>query len=336
VSKPNKKMIIIQRPQQTRGKELALTMGFFDGVHLGHRELVSKVVHSANLMGLESAALTFWPHPRLVLHKDPEKLRFLTTLNEKSKILAKLGIDYLIIQEFSRDFFNIEAEDFIKYLVNDFKVRHFVIGSDHRFGKGARGNPELLEKLSKELNFTFNTIPPLTVNNIDISSTKIRHALNDGSLESANKMLGYPYLITGAVQNGNQIGRKLGFPTANIRPNDPLKLIPKAGVYAVMVHVNDSIYKGMLNIGFRPTVEVSKKQTIEVNIFDFNEDIYTLGIEIAFISRLRDEKRFPSIEHLKEQLVIDKQHALDALKNENIESYKKLFLTLRAESKRNQ
>lgn len=329
-------MVIIQRPNQTRRKELALTMGFFDGVHLGHRELIQTVAHDAEIMGLESAVLTFWPHPRLVLHKDPEKLRFLNTLNEKAKIIAKFGIDYFIVQEFAKEFFNLDANDFINLLVNDYKVKHFVVGADHRFGKGGTGDSNLLNKLSVEMGFTVKVVPSQKVDGVDVSSTKIREALLSGNLKLANQMLGYPYLITGAVQSGNQLGRKIGFPTANIRPNDPLKLIPKEGVYAVIVNANDSIYKGMLNIGFRPTIDTNNKQSIEVNIFDFENDLYNSGIEVALVSRLRDEKRFPSIEHLKEQLVIDKQNALEALKDEKVERYQNLFLTLRPERNNNQ
>lgn len=329
-------MVIIQRPNQTRRKELALTMGFFDGVHLGHRELIQTVAHDAEIMGLESAVLTFWPHPRLVLHKDPEKLRFLNTLNEKAKIIAKFGIDYFIVQEFAKEFFNLDANDFINLLVNDYKVKHFVVGADHRFGKGGTGDSNLLNKLSVEMGFTVKVVPSQKVDGVDVSSTKIREALLSGNLKLANQMLGYPYLITGAVQSGNQLGRKIGFPTANIRPNDPLKLIPKEGVYAVIVNANDTIYKGMLNIGFRPTIDTNNKQSIEVNIFDFENDLYNSGIEVALVSRLRDEKRFPSIEHLKEQLVIDKQNALEALKDEKVERYQNLFLTLRPERNNNQ
>lgn len=329
-------MVIIQRPNQTRRKELALTMGFFDGVHLGHRELIQTVAHDAEIMGLESAVLTFWPHPRLVLHKDPEKLRFLNTLNEKAKIIAKFGIDYFIVQEFAKEFFNLDANDFINLLVNDYKVKHFVVGADHRFGKGGTGDSNLLNKLSVEMGFTVKVVTSQKVDGVDVSSTKIREALLSGNLKLANQMLGYPYLITGAVQSGNQLGRKIGFPTANIRPNDPLKLIPKEGVYAVIVNANDTIYKGMLNIGFRPTIDTNNKQSIEVNIFDFENDLYNSGIEVALVSRLRDEKRFPSIEHLKEQLVIDKQNALEALKDEKVERYQNLFLTLRPERNNNQ
>ncbi len=328
-------MIIIHRPNQTRKKDLALTMGFFDGVHLGHRELIRYVVHEAELRGLESAVLTFWPHPRLVLHKDPEKLRFLTTLNEKSKIIAKQGVDYLIVQEFTRDFFNLDPANFIKYLVTEYHVKHFVIGTDHRFGREARGNAELLKELSVELGFSLQVVSPIIIDNVDVSSTKIREALQKGNLSLANKMLGYPYLITGAVQTGNQIGRKIGFPTANVRPNDPLKMIPKEGVYAAIINVNNSIHMGMLNIGFRPTVDQNRKQTIEVNIFDFDQDIYHTGIEIALVKRLRNEKQFPSVEHLREQLVIDKKNALEALKHESFSDYQNLFLTLRAENNSN-
>lgn len=186
------------------------------------------------------------------------------------------------------------------------------------------------------MGFTVKVVPSQKVDGVDVSSTKIREALLSGNLKLANQMLGYPYLITGAVQSGNQLGRKIGFPTANIRPNDPLKLIPKEGVYAVIVNANDTIYKGMLNIGFRPTIDTNNKQSIEVNIFDFENDLYNSGIEVALVSRLRDEKRFPSIEHLKEQLVIDKQNALEALKDEKVERYQNLFLTLRPERNNNQ
>ncbi|KAB2872477.1 MAG: riboflavin biosynthesis protein RibF [Bacteroidales bacterium] len=322
-------MIIVQKPDQTKGKEIALTMGFFDGVHAGHRTLIEGVLKSAELMNLGSAVLTFWPHPRLVLKKDPEKLRFLTTLNEKSKIVSKYGIDYLIVQEFTSHYINLEPEEFIKQLVKDYHVKHFIVGADHRFGKEGKGNAELLKELGKSLSFTVQIVDQLILDGVNISSTKIREALLKGDVEKANKMLGYPYLITGAVESGNRIGREIGFPTANIRPNDPLKLIPLEGVYAVVVNIDGVIKSGMLNIGFRPTIESSRRQTIEVNIFDFDQEIYNSGIEIAIIKRLRNEKRFPSVEHLKQQLVKDKEMALEALKENESYTFQNLFLTLR-------
>jgi len=323
-------MIIVQKPDQTKGREIALTMGFFDGVHAGHRTLIDGVLKSAELMGLGSAVLTFWPHPRLVLQKDPEKLRFLTTLNEKSKIVSKCGIDFLIVQEFTPQYFNLEPEAFINHLVKDYHVKHFVVGADHRFGKGGTGSADLLKHLSQEYGYTVEVIEQLIVDGVNISSTKIREALIKGDIDRANHMLGYPYLITGAVESGNQVGRQIGFPTANIRPNDPLKLIPLEGVYAVVVNIDGEIKQGMLNIGFRPTIESSRRQTIEVHIFDFDKEIYNSGIEIALIKRLRNEKRFPSVEQLKHQLEKDKEMAIEVLKEHNSYTFQNLFLTLRS------
>lgn len=322
-------MIIVQKPDQTKGKEIALTMGFFDGVHAGHQALINGVLQSAQNMGLGSAVLTFWPHPRLVLQKDPEKLRFLTTLNEKSKIVSKYGVDFLIVQEFTPEYFNLEPDIFIEKLVNNFHVKHFVVGSDHRFGKGGKGNSHLLNQLAPLYGFSVQVIDQLLADGLNISSTKIREALIRGDIDKANKMLGYPYLITGTVETGNRVGRQIGFPTANIRPNDPLKLIPQEGVYAVIVNIDNKIMWGMLNIGFRPTVENGGKQTIEVHIFDFDREIYNSGIEIALIKRLRSEKRFPSVDHLKEQLTLDKAKALEVLHEQNPNTYQNLFLTLR-------
>lgn len=322
-------MIIVQKPDQTKDREIALTIGFFDGVHAGHRALINEVLKAAELKGLGSAVLTFWPHPRLVLQKDPEKLRFLTTLNEKSKIVSKCGIDFLIVQEFTPQYYSMDPASFVKHLVKDYHVKHIVVGADHRFGKDGKGDAELLKQLGQELGFTVQIVGQLLVNEINISSTKIREALQKGDIEKANQMLGYPYLITGAVETGNQVGRQIGFPTANIRPNDPLKLIPLEGVYAVIVNIDGEIRQGMLNIGFRPTIENSRRQTIEVHIFDFNQEIYNSGIEIAIIKRLRNEKRFPSVDHLKQQLIIDKENAAEALNGQNFDSFQNLFLTLR-------
>lgn len=303
-------------------------MGFFDGVHKGHQSLIDLVLQRAKEHRLSSAVLTFWPHPRLVLNKDPEKLRFLTTLNEKSKIIAKQKIDYFIIQEFTLQFYRFEPEEFISRLVTDYNLKHLVVGADHRFGKEGKGNPTLLKKLASKYGFGLDVVAQQSVGSLDISSTKIRAALLNGKLELANQMLGYTYLLTGSVESGNKIGRQLGFPTANIRPNDPLKLLPKEGVYAVIIQIEGCIKHGMLNIGFRPTVNTSRRQTIEVNIFDFERNIYHTGIEVAFIKRLRNEKRFPSLSELKEQLESDKDNALRAIREHSKEGIKNLFLTL--------
>lgn len=321
-------MIIVQKPDQLEGKGIALTMGFFDGVHLGHKALFDIVLQRSKENNLDSAILTFWPHPRLVLNKDPHKLRFLTTLKEKSRILSNMGFDYFIIQEFIPSLARTEADEYISHLVSSYNVKYLVVGKDHRFGKNAEGDTDLLNKLALKYNFTLEVVDIVNNDNTNISSTKIREALLNRDLKKANEMLGYPYLLTGLIETGNQIGRQIGFPTANIRPYDPLKLIPAQGVYAVLISINGSFEKGMLNIGINPTINSSGSQTVEVHIFDFDADIYHQKIEISFIARIRDEKRFPDIEHLKDQLEKDKIETLKILDQLNLNEYQKYFLTL--------
>ena len=321
-------MIIVQKPDQLEGKSIVLTMGFFDGVHLGHKALTDKVLIRANEKGLYSSVLTFWPHPRLILNKDPHKLRFLTTLNEKSKILSKLGFDFFIIHEFSPRIASMDAKEFIKYLVQSFNVKHFVIGKDHRFGQNADGDFQTLVELSSQYGYTAEEVDVIEKYNTNVSSTKIREALQNGDIERANEMLGYPYLLTGTIETGSQIGRKIGFPTANIRPIDPLKLIPAYGVYAVFLNVNGKIERGMMNIGVKPTVDNSQNQTIEVNIFDFENDIYHQKIEVSIIAKLRNEKKFNGIDELKAQLEKDKIKSLDILNKFDLSDFEKYFITL--------
>ncbi len=328
-------MIIVQKPEQIGHKGIALTTGFFDGVHLGHKSLINKVLEQSRKHNLNSAILTFWPHPRLVLNKDPHKLRFLTTLNEKTKILSNLGFDYFILQEFKPSLATMAPEEYISFVVNSYRVKHFVVGSDHRFGKNAQGDINLLKDLSLKYDFTLDVLDIVDNNDVDISSTKIREALSEGDLQRANVMLGYPYLFTGTIEQGKQIGRQIGFPTANIRPNDPLKLIPAQGVYAVVLMINGKVEQGMLNIGFKPTVNNNKQQTVEVHIFNFDLDIYHQKIEVAFIHRIRDEKKFPDLEHLKNQLELDKVDALTSLSRLNLNDFEKYFLTLPGSKKSN-
>ena len=321
-------MIIVQKSDQLEGKSVVLTMGFFDGVHRGHQTLTNLVLSRSKELNLGSAVLTFWPHPRLILNKDPHKLRFLTTLNEKSKIFQRLGFDFFIIQEFKPSIAQMSAENFMKFLVESFHVKHIIIGKDHRFGKNAEGNAETLANLSSKLGYTFEEVEILEEFDTNISSTKIREALGQGAIKKANEMLGYPYLLTGTIESGSQIGRKIGFPTANIRPMDPLKLIPSEGVYAVLLNLNGTLRKGMMNIGTKPTIDNSLNQTIEVNIFNFNDDIYHQKIDVVFIDRVRDEKKFPDIEHLKAQLDKDKTTISEILDSYNPSNFEKYFITL--------
>ena len=322
------KMIIVQKPDQLEGNKIVLTMGFFDGVHRGHRALTDLVLKRATELSLRSAVLTFWPHPRLVLNKDPHKLRFLTTLNEKSKIFQRLGFDFFIIQEFNPSTAQLSAEDFLKLLIESYNVKHFIIGKDHRFGRNAEGDVQTLTKFSSKLQFTFEEVDIIEEFNTNISSTKIREALRNGEIKKANEMLGYPYLLNGTIETGSQVGRTIGFPTANIRPIDPLKLIPAEGVYAVLINLNGRFEKGMMNIGKRPTIDNTEQLTIEVNIFNFSDDIYHQKIDIAFIDRVRDEKKFPDIEHLKSQLAQDKIAITEILDSYNPSNFGKYFITL--------
>jgi riboflavin kinase / FMN adenylyltransferase len=303
-------------------------MGFFDGVHRGHRALTDLVLQRSKELNLSSAVLTFWPHPRLILNKDPHKLRFLTTLNEKTRIFSQLGFDFFIIQEFKLSIAHMPAEDFLRFIVNSYNVKHIIVGKDHRFGKNAEGNFTTLENSSSKLGYTLEAVEILEQQEINISSTKIRDALSKGNLAKANEMLGYPYLLTGTIEAGSQIGRKIGFPTANIRPIDPLKLIPADGVFAVLLNINGKIEKGMMNIGVRPTVNNTLQHTIEVHIFNFDEDIYMSRIDVALIERVRDEKKFPDLEHLKEQLGIDKKTISEILNRYDSSNFENYFITL--------
>ncbi len=321
-------MIIVQKSDQLEGKNTVLTMGFFDGVHRGHRALTDLVLQRSKELNLSSAVLTFWPHPRLILNKDSHKLRFLTTLNEKTRIFSHFGFDFFIIQEFNPAFAHLSAEDFLKHIVNSYNVKHIIIGKDHRFGRNAEGDFNTLESLSSKYQYTFEEVGIIEQHDINISSTKIRDALNIGDLAKANEMLGYPYLLTGTIESGSQIGRKMGFPTANIRPIDPLKLIPAEGVYAVMLNINGRIEKGMMNIGTRPTVDKTQQQVIEVHIFNFDNDIYNYRIDIALIERVRNEQRFPSIDHLKAQLEIDLVNITNILSAYNSNNFENYFITL--------
>ncbi len=321
-------MIIVQKPDQLEGKKTVLTMGFFDGVHRGHRALSDLVLKRASELNLCSAALTFWPHPRLVLNKDPHKLRFLTTLNEKTRIFSRLGFDFFIIQEFNNSFAHLSAEDFIKLIVNSYNVKHLIIGKEHRFGRNAEGCIDTIEQFATKYDYTFEEVDIIEQNETNISSTKIRDALTNGEIEKANLMLGYPYLLTGTIESGSQIGRKIGFPTANIRPIDPLKLIPADGVYAVFLNINGKFEKGMMNIGTRPTVDKSQQHMIEVHIFNFNEDIYNNRIDVALIERIRDEKRFQNIDELKVQLEIDQVNIKNILSVYDSNNFENYFITL--------
>jgi len=290
-----------------------VTIGNFDGVHLGHRAVFQKMISDARETGGQTVVVTFHPHPALVLNKNSGSLKFINTLEKKIERIEAIGIDHLVIIPFTKKFAELSSEQFIKeYIITVLHPVKIVIGYDHHFGKNRRGSFELLLKLGHEFNFQVEKVEPFIKDGITVSSSKIRKLLREGRVEEANKLLGYEYSITGKVVRGNGIGRTIGFPTANISIANEYKLIAANGVYACRVFVNDEHYLGMGNIGTRPTINHGEL-TIEVNIFDFDRDIYDETITIAFVTRMRDEKKFDSLEALKKQLTNDKENTLKLL-----------------------
>lgn len=294
-------------------KNPIVTIGTFDGVHLGHRAIFERMKVDAQKYDGETVVITFYPHPRLVLDTDNTELRFIKTQERKIIEIEFAGIDHLIIVEFTKKFAATSSEDFIRNLIIDkIRPKALIIGYDHHFGKDRSGSIRLLEDLGKDFGFEVDMVEEQSINGITISSTKIRNLLKEGKVKKANEMLGHEYSITGTVVKGKSIGRDLGFPTANIQVDDHYKLIAAGGVYACRVDYQGKIYKGMSNIGFRPTVD-NGELTIEVNIFDFDQRIYGQDITILFVDRMRDENKFANLEALKNQLVRDKKMALSLL-----------------------
>lgn len=290
-----------------------VTVGTFDGVHVGHQKIIARMVEEARKINGETVLLTFYPHPRLVLHSDSKSLKFINTRERKFELLEKYGIQHLIIINFTREFAKTTSNDFIKNIIVDkLKTKKLIIGYDHQFGKNRLGDYSNLYDLCRKYPFEVKRVPAQDVNKIFISSTKIRKALNTGKIKKANELLGYNYSISGNVVRGAGIGKTIGYPTANIDIEDEYKLITANGVYACLVEYNEKIYKGMGNIGFRPTVDHGDL-TIEVNIFDFDKDIYDENLKVFFIDRIRDEKKFKNLDALKAQLHKDKIKVLKLL-----------------------
>lgn len=290
-------------------KPLALSLGMFDGVHLGHKSIIDELTKVGTENNLETAILTFWPHPRFVFNPN-EDLKLLNTLEEKKQLVEKYGIDNLFLKEFDEEFRNLTGEEFVRQiLVDKLNVKYLIIGYDHSFGKNKSGNFELLKKLSKELDFEVEQMEAINIHENNISSTKVRNALLTGNITEANEMLGYPYSVSGTVVHGKKIGRTIGYPTANI-DMESIKLLPKKGAYIVEVFIKGNSYKGMLSVGTNPTVN-GEKLTVEVYILDFNDDIYDEKITVRFRDFLHDEIKFESLEKLIERLDLDKKHTQD-------------------------
>jgi len=296
-----------------------VTTGTFDGVHLGHLVILKKLIKQAKEEGGESVLLSFHPHPRIVLFPDDTSLKLLTTQDEKAKLLETIGLDHLVIQKFTTEFSRTTAYKYVRdILVGKLGVYKLIIGYDHQFGRNREGSIEQLNELTPLFNFKIEEIPPQDIDNVRISSTKIRAALNNGDVETAERYLGYSYGLSGEVVKGNQLGRQIGYKTANVRVNNKRKLIPGNGVFAVIITLGKVEYQGMMNIGRRPTIENPDAGiTLEVHIFNFDEDIYNKDINVKFIKRVRDEKKFDSLDELKEQLKIDKKEITAFFTNRN-------------------
>lgn len=286
-------------------KNSVITIGTFDGVHKGHQKLIERIKTLSKQIGGESIIITFHPHPRIVINPEDKSLRLLNTIDEKVALLEKYGVDNVVIVPFSRDFSEQSASDYISnFLVENFHPKYIVIGYDHKFGKNRSGDYKLLEKMKAEYGYEMEEITKEMLDDIGISSTNIRNAISNGEIKLANELAGHNYTLSGTVVRGLQNGRKLGFPTANLQVNDEYKLVPKTGIYAVLVHHQGQKYKGMLSIGYNPTFD-GKAQTIEVNILDFDRDIYGDSLTLEFIDYIRDEKKFDGVEALIEEIKND-------------------------------
>jgi len=295
-------------------KKTIVTIGTFDGVHLGHAAILKKLTQNTQNETFESTVLTFFPHPRMVLQGKSD-LKLLNTINEKIELLEKIGIDNLIIHPFDEKFAELNAEAFVStILVDHLRVQKIIIGYDHRFGKNRTANIDDLISFGAQYGFEVEQISAQEIDEISISSTKIRTALEEGDIQLANEYLGYSYFLSGTVVKGKQLGRTIGFPTANISLEEDYKLVPQNGVYIVQAEIDCKTIYGMMNIGFNPTVQ-GKQKTIEVHLFDFDTDIYNRKIQVAILQRIRSEKKFESIELLTKQLEEDRNFSRNYLQN---------------------
>ena len=301
-------------------KNAVITIGTFDGVHTGHLQIIEQLKYEAAKINGETVIITFDPHPRKVVNSGAG-IKLINTTDEKIELLAQKGIDHLVIVAFTEAFSKFTAEEYVsEFLVKKFRPHTIIIGYDHRFGSGRKGDYHLLENLSPIFNYVLREIPVHVLNAISVSSTRIREAITQADIKTANELLGYPFFFEGEVVNGNKLGRAIGYPTANLKIQNEEKLIPGDAVYAVEVKIKEAVhhageswgtmFKGMMNIGFRPTVDGTKKM-IEVNIFNFDEDIYGKTVRVYVRKHLRDEQKFNGLDALKEQLAKDKNQAIE-------------------------
>jgi riboflavin kinase/FMN adenylyltransferase len=291
-----------------------ITIGTFDGVHIGHQKIIERLVKVGQNKSLESLVLTFFPHPRMVLHKEAN-IKLLNTIDERKELLSKLNLNALVVKTFNMDFANLSARDYVKsILVDELNAKYIIIGYDHHFGKNRSANINDLKAFGKEFGFEVEEISAQDIKDVSVSSTKIRNAISNGDIKTANLYLGSPYFITGRVIQGKGLGKQIQFPTANIHIEEDYKLIPKQGVYVVKSIINDVPVYGMMNIGVNPTVN-GVKQSIEVHFFNLDEDLYGDILKISVLNRLRDERKFESLALLQDQLKLDQEHALKFIHN---------------------
>ena len=287
-----------------------VTVGTFDGVHIGHRKIIDRLIESAERNGLDSVILTFFPHPRMVLQQD-SGIKLINTIDERIQILEKTKLSSVIIHPFTKEFSRLTAGEYVqKILVNLLNTKHIIIGYDHRFGRNRNSNIIDLASYGMKNNFTVEEISKQDIDDVAVSSTKIREALLEGDITKANSYLGYEFMLTGTVQKGKKLGRKLNYPTANLHIEEQYKLIPKNGVYIVKSTIDNKTYFGMMNIGTNPTVN-GTQQTIETHFFDASFNLYDKKIQIQMLKRIRDEKKFSSIEELQEAMQKDEDFSRD-------------------------
>ena len=291
-----------------------VTIGTFDGVHLGHQAILKDMVKTAKEIGGETVVITFYPHPRYVLNINAANLRFITTQEEKLKLLEKSGVDNVVVVNFTKEFSRVSSEDFIRdYIIKHINPVKLVIGYDHHFGNNRMGDFSLLSEMQNKYNFTLQRIEAHDVENIAVSSTKIRHSLQQGDVERANALLGYQFSYIGKVVSGNKIGRELGYRTANIDLEKEFRLIETSGVYATYVDYEGKEYKSMTYIGKKPTINNDEVENIEVHLFDFDGDLYDKEIKVRFVKRIRGEQKFESLDALKKQIQIDEKNIKEIL-----------------------
>lgn len=303
----------IRKLKTNQTQNTVLTIGTFDGVHIGHQKIIKRLVEVANNKGLQPSLLTFFPHPRMVLQKDAN-IKLINTISEKELLLKRFGITNLVVKKFTKDFSRLTAEAFVEdILVDQLKAKHVIIGYDHHFGRNRNANINDLRQFGEQFDFDVEEISMQDINDVAISSTKIRAALNDGDIKTANTYLGYNFMLTGTIVKGKGIGKTINYPTANLKIEETYKLIPKQGVYIVQAIIDNVLEFGMMNIGINPTVS-GTDQSIEIHFFNLNKSLYDKKLSVQLLHRLRDEQKFDSLDLLKRQLEIDNHNASEFLK----------------------